>query len=169
MAVHACVYHRIYISSIQAFLFPVFNRQGVYSSPPPCFFFHCLRRSPSVSLFNIWVPVSLLSLCFGSFACPKIDLAALWHTDPGSSLNGPAWFSRGLWKECLISEAGEEWGTWRAVECIPIYNIHISDWSFKLKYTTPSISRFIQPEVTNLSEAEHYFVGTNSYEGPTVT
>lgn len=100
--------------------------------PSSSLFFYCLTvcSSPFVAMSDIWVSVNPLSQCFGSFMCPKIDFAALWHTDPSSSLNGPVRGSRGLWKEGLIPEPepGGEWATWKSGPCGKV-----SRWCFKVQ------------------------------------
>lgn len=144
MAAHASVYHSI--SPPYRLSFFLSSTVRAFSPlPPPCFsstvYTGC--RSPSVALFNIWVPLSRPSQCFGSFACPKIVLAPLWHTDPSSSLNGPVWYSRGLWKECLITELvrnGAPEGWWKSM----------IGWCFKMKvqrkfFFNCSIIRAIKP------------------------
>lgn len=77
MAAHACVYHSVSPPYRLSFFLPSTARAFSLLPLLPAFLPLFLRRSPSASLFNIWVALSPLSQCFGSFACPEIVPAAL--------------------------------------------------------------------------------------------
>lgn len=104
MAAHAAVYRSISPLCRLSFFLP--SAVGAFSPPHLLPAFLPLFTPTAEHLLLLCLTSEFPSQYFGSSACPKIVPAALWPTDPSSSLNGPVWSGSGLWKECLRARWG---------------------------------------------------------------